>query len=91
MISLSLMEEVRNLVANGADPERAAAAVVVMAAAASALAAEGKRRREAGEAPEEVQALLDEQRKALIDWCERSIADVDALTVEREEVDRCLS
>ena len=90
MIRLSLMEEVRSLVANGANPERAAAAVVVMAAAASALAAEGERRREAGEVPEDVAALLDEQRAALRDWCTRSVAAVDALAVEREEARRCL-
>lgn len=90
MIRLSLMEEVKRLVDNGADPDRAAAAVVVMATAASALAAEGERRREAGEVPEEVQALLDEQREALREWCARSVADVDALAVEREEVRRCL-
>ncbi|KRE05986.1 hypothetical protein ASE63_06710 [Bosea sp. Root381] len=73
MTAISVMSEVKRLVANGADPDRAAAVALVAAAAAMALHSHDERRREAGDVPREVVDLLDHQRELLRDWADRSV------------------
>lgn len=73
MIRISVTDEAKRLVANGAEPDRAAAVALVAAAAAMALHSHDERRREAGDVPEEVAELLDAQREMLREWADRSV------------------
>lgn len=72
MTRINVTDEAKRLVANGADPDRAAAVALVAAAAAMALYSHDEHRREGGDVPEEVADLLDAQRELLRDWADRS-------------------